>query len=72
MKYVIERCNEAGVKTSICGQAGSDPKMVEKLVEYGISSVSSNIDAVSAIRETVARKEMQMMLGYMRNNKKNR
>jgi pyruvate,water dikinase len=72
MKYVIERCNEADVKTSICGQAGSYPKMVEKLVEYGISSVSSNIDAVSSIRETVARKEMQMMLGYMRNNEKNR
>jgi Phosphoenolpyruvate-protein kinase (PTS system EI component in bacteria) len=72
MRYVIEKCNEAGVKTSICGQAGSDPKMVEKLVEYGISSVSSNIDAVSAARETVARKEMQMMLRYARSNEKNR
>jgi len=72
MKYVIEKCNEAGVKTSICGQAGSDPKMVEKLVEYGINSVSSNIDAVQSIRETVARKEMQMMLRYARSNEKNR
>jgi len=62
IKYVIEKCNEAGVKTSVCGQAGSNPKMVEKFIEYGIKSVSSNIDAVAAVREAVARKEKQIML----------
>lgn len=62
IKYVIDRCNAAGVKTSVCGQSGSNPKMAEKFVEYGIKSISSNIDAVVAVREAVARKEKQIML----------
>ncbi|HJK01539.1 MAG TPA: phosphoenolpyruvate synthase [Methanocorpusculum sp.] len=58
----IERCREAGVECSICGQAGSDPKFVAWLVNQGISSVSSNIDAISKIRETVAKTERQILL----------
>lgn len=59
---VIKICNEAGVKTSICGQAGSMPKIVEKLVEAGIESVSANTDAVATVRETVARVEKKLVL----------
>ena len=62
MDYVIERCNKAGVVTSICGQAGSNPKMANKLVRMGISSISSNIDAVERVREAVARTEMRIIL----------
>jgi pyruvate, water dikinase len=62
MDYVIERCNKAGVVTSICGQAGSNPKMADKLVRMGISSISSNIDAVERVREAVARTEMRIIL----------
>ncbi|MCC7557569.1 MAG: phosphoenolpyruvate synthase, partial [Methanobacteriaceae archaeon] len=59
---VIKKCNAAGVKTSICGQAGSIPHIVEKLVELGIDSVSANTDAVPAVRETVARIEKKLVL----------
>ncbi len=47
---VIKECKPAGVKTSICGQAASNPEMVGKLVEYGIDSVSANIDSVEKIK----------------------
>jgi pyruvate,water dikinase len=56
------KCREAGVECSICGQAGSDPKFVKWLVNQGISSVSSNIDAIPKIRETVAKTERQILL----------
>ncbi|HYA33077.1 MAG TPA: phosphoenolpyruvate synthase [Candidatus Bathyarchaeia archaeon] len=62
MDYVIQRCNKAGVMTSICGQAGSNPKMADKLVRMGISSISSNIDAVERVRDAVARTEMRILL----------
>jgi pyruvate,water dikinase len=62
MDYVIQCCNKAGVVTSICGQAGSNPKMADKLVRMGISSISSNIDAVERVREAVARTEMRIIL----------
>lgn len=62
IERVIVECNKAGVKTSICGQAGSIPTIVEKLVELGITSVSANTDAVAAVRETVARVEQKLLL----------
>ena len=62
IEYVVERCNRAGVTTSICGQAGSYPEMAKRLVEIGITSISANIDAVATVRETVARAEQIIML----------
>lgn len=62
IERVIIECNKAGVKTSICGQAGSIPAIVEKFVELGITSVSANTDAVAAVRETVARVEKKLLL----------
>jgi pyruvate,water dikinase len=66
IEYVVERCNDAGVKTSICGQAGSYPEMAKRLVEIGITSISANIDAVATVRETVARSEKILMLKALR------
>jgi pyruvate,water dikinase len=62
MERVINECNKAGVKTSICGQAGSMPSIVEKLVELGITSISANTDAVATVREVVARVEKKLLL----------
>lgn len=62
IEHVIDQCKKAGIKTSICGQAGSYPKVAKRLVELGISSISANIDAVEAVREMVARTEMGMLL----------
>ena len=67
--HAIRICREYGIECSICGQAGSDPKMVEWLVEHGIASVSANIDAIPKIRETVARTEKRIILeGARRGN----
>ncbi|HUR69654.1 MAG TPA: putative PEP-binding protein, partial [Candidatus Thermoplasmatota archaeon] len=62
----IKACRARGVQTSICGQAGSSPKFVEKLIGWGITSVSANIDAVSRVRETVARTEQRMIMDRVR------
>jgi pyruvate,water dikinase len=63
----IQKCREYGVECSICGQAGSDPKMAVWLVEHGISSISANIDAIAKIREAVARTEKRIILEAARN-----
>ncbi len=69
IEHVITECNKAGVKTSICGQAGSNPKVAKRLVELGITSISANIDAVETVREMVARTEMQLLLKAARERK---
>ncbi len=66
LEMVIKKCREAGVESSICGQAGSDPEVVKKLVEYGITSVSANPDAVQTVRETIARTEKRLLLDRAR------
>lgn len=66
IERTIKKCVEAGVKCSICGQAGSVPHIVEKLVQYGITSVSSNTDAVAEVRKTVARAEKKLILDAAR------
>ncbi len=66
IERVIKICKEHGVKTSICGQAGSYPHVVAKLVEMGIDSVSANPDAVHRVRETVARVEKKLILEKLR------
>ncbi|MBA2862124.1 phosphoenolpyruvate synthase [Methanococcus maripaludis] len=69
IELVITSCKSAGVKTSICGQAGSRPQIVEKLVEWGITSISANIDAVETIRNVVARTEQKIILESIRKQK---
>jgi pyruvate,water dikinase len=63
----IQMCRAYDVECSICGQAGSDPKMASWLVEHGIASISANIDAIAKIREAVARTEKRIILEAARN-----
>ncbi len=60
MKQVIEICNKYEVETSICGESGSSPEMAKILVEYGIKSISCNIDAIDSIRGVVFQKEKEL------------
>ena len=66
IEMTIKKCVAASVKCSICGQAGSVPRIVEKLVGFGITSVSSNTDAIAEVRKTVARAEQKIILDAAR------
>ena len=63
---VIATCREYDVDTSICGQAGSKPEMVQFLVNEGISSISANIDAVRDVQHEVKRVEQKLLLESIR------
>jgi pyruvate,water dikinase len=63
---VIETCREHDVATSICGQAGSKPEMVDFLVNKGVSSISANIDAVRDVQHEVKRVEQKLLLDSVR------
>jgi len=60
ISYVIRRCKKYGVETSICGQAGSKPEMVEFLLKEGIGSISANADAAYNVSVIVAESEKKM------------
>ncbi len=63
LKRVISVCEENGVTSSLCGQAPSVyPEFAEKLVEFGITSMSVNPDAVVRTRQNVRSAEQKIIL----------
>ncbi len=57
-EQTIKTCRKNKVTSSICGQAPSVyPDLVEKLVEWGITSISVNPDAIERTRELIAEAE---------------
>src|SRR5260370_35251676 len=67
MSHVIRICSEAGVTTSICGQAPSNyPEVVEFLVREGAVSMSVNPDKVIETKQLVAGIELKLCLLRMR------
>jgi len=66
ISQTIETCREHGVDTSICGQAGSKPRMVKHLVDEGATSISANIDAVRDVQHEVKRIEQKLILDSVR------
>ncbi|HRZ85264.1 MAG TPA: phosphoenolpyruvate synthase [Candidatus Paceibacterota bacterium] len=54
IKRVLRSCEEMGVESSICGQAGSNKEMVKFLIQNNISSISVNADAAYDISKLIS------------------
>jgi len=63
LERLIKVSRSMGVTSSICGQAPSVyPELTEKLVEWGITSVSVSPDMIDQTREIIAKVEEKLKL----------
>ena len=61
LERLIKTAKARGITSSICGQAPSDyPELTQKLVEWGITSVSVNPDVIDKARATIAQAEARL------------
>ncbi len=62
LERTIKTCLRRGILCGICGQAPSEyPELVEKLVSWGITSISVNPDAIARTREIVYHNEAKLI-----------
>lgn len=55
LKRAVTKARKRGISASICGQAPSNyPELVEKLVKWGVTSISVSPDAIDRTREIVS------------------
>jgi pyruvate,water dikinase len=58
LEQLVRTSKKRGITSSICGQAPSDyPDLTQKLVEWGITSISVNPDVIDKTREIIAEAE---------------
>ncbi len=61
LEKVIKTCHKYKITSSICGQAPSlYPSLVEKLVQWGITSISVSEDVIDSVRKTVSEAEKKL------------
>jgi pyruvate,water dikinase len=61
IEKVVRTCKSLGVTCSICGQAPSVyPEITEKLVEWGITSISVSPDMIDITRDIIAKVEAKL------------
>jgi pyruvate,water dikinase len=67
IRQIILQCRQFGITCSICGQAPSVyPDYAERLVEWGIDSISVTPDAIDAARRQIAAAEQRLLLRDLR------
>nr|WP_242040808.1 putative PEP-binding protein [Coleofasciculus sp. FACHB-1120] len=64
---LIQMAKQAGIPCCICGQAPAQyPELIDRLVQWGIPSISVELDAVERTYNAIARAEQRLLLAAAR------
>jgi len=63
ISQLIQMAKQSGIPCSICGQAPAQhPELIDKLVRWGIGSISVSLDAVEHTYKAIVRAEQRLIL----------
>ncbi|MCD6358642.1 MAG: phosphoenolpyruvate synthase, partial [Dehalococcoidia bacterium] len=63
LERIVKTAKRRGITCSICGQAPSDyPDLTEKLVSWGITSISVSPDMIDRERTIIAKAEKKLSI----------
>ena len=62
VERIIRKCNQWKIETCICGHAASNEEIVKKLIDYGITSISTNPDQILRMRKVVETAEKNILM----------
>ena len=67
MAQLIQTARELNIPCSICGQAPArHPELIDALVQWGITAISVDLDAVTVTRGAIARAEQRLLFEAVR------
>ena len=73
ISQLIKMAEDEGIACSICGQAPAlYPEIIDKLVEWGITSISVEPEAVERTHKAIARAEQRLILAAARRQLNNK
>ena len=71
LAQLIGTAKEQGIKCCMCGQAPVEfPSLIEKLIQWGITSISVEPSAVLATHQAIARAERHILLESLKQNQR--
>ena len=72
LKQLIEEAYKLGIPSSVCGQVIVNySPIIEKLVNWGITTISVEPEAIEKTYQAIARTEQRLLLALARETKKN-
>jgi pyruvate, water dikinase len=67
LKQLIQIAKLEGIPCSICGQATVEhPELIDRLIEWGITTISTELEAIEATYRAIARAEKRLLLEMAR------
>ncbi|NER26724.1 MAG: response regulator, partial [Symploca sp. SIO1C4] len=70
IKQLIHLSKQDSIPCSICGQAPAQyPELIDSLVQWGITSISVDLNALESTYMAIARAEQRLLLESLRSNK---
>lgn len=66
IRQVVQKCKQYNIEVCIAGDSCSDPQTVEKFVETGVNSISTDPESIEMVKDAIARAEKRLLLDRAR------